>query len=70
MFDTAHANYSSVNDGYDEEFDYYVTYIRKLVPSVLDKQFMFDLANTTTTMIIPASGPGMRCEYITVPFIL
>ena len=36
MLDAAYANYTSVNDGYDEDFGAYVTYIEKLVPSALD----------------------------------
>jgi chitinase len=61
MLDAAYGNYTSVNDGYDEEFGYYVTYIEKLVPSVLDNSFMFDEAHATTTGNIPPAGPGMQC---------
>ncbi|GAB7357175.1 hypothetical protein MBLNU459_g8166t1 [Dothideomycetes sp. NU459] len=59
MLDTAYDNYTSVNDGYDEEFGYYVTYIQKLVPTVLDKSFMFDVASETDSEDIPPPGPGM-----------
>jgi chitinase len=66
MLDTAYDNYTSVNDGYDEEFLYYVTSIKNLVPSVLDKSFMFDRANETETENISPPGPGMSCEYCTI----
>ena len=61
MLDTAYDNYTTVNNGYDEEFGYYVTYITKLVPSVLDEQVMFDRADTTDTMELPVLGPAMKC---------
>ncbi|KAG9603067.1 glycoside hydrolase family 6 protein, partial [Aureobasidium melanogenum] len=57
MLDTAYDNYTSVDDGYDEEFEYYVTYIQKLVPSVLDNSFMFD--NKKSTGGFPYPGLGM-----------
>lgn len=61
MFDAAYANYTSLDNGYDKEFGNYVTYIAKLVPVVLNKQFMFDQSRTTVDMGIPALGPGMSC---------
>lgn len=64
MLDTAYDNYTSVNDGYDEEFGYYVTYIKKLVPSVLDTSFMFDKKKSTGG--VPYPGLGMSCEYCTI----
>lgn len=67
MLDTAYANYTSVNDGYDEEFGYYVTYIEKLVPAVLDNNFMFNESITTDTMLIPAPGYGMNCTSLSLP---
>lgn len=66
MLDTAYNNYTSVNDGYDEEFGHYVTYIQKLVPTVLDKSFMFDVASETPQEVITPPGPGMSCEYCTI----
>jgi chitinase len=66
MLDEAYNNYTSVNDGYDEEFKYYVTYIQDLVPKVLDNSFMFDRASQTNQMAIPPPGPGMQCEYCIV----
>jgi len=35
MFDIAYDNYMDVNNGYDEMFGYYVTYIEKVVPACL-----------------------------------
>jgi len=63
MLDAAYDHYNSVNDGYDEEFGYYVTYIQKLVPSVLNNRFMFDKARETVIQDIAPPGPGMSCEY-------
>ncbi|CAD0113390.1 unnamed protein product [Aureobasidium uvarum] len=60
MLDAAYANYTSVNDGYDEEFGYYVTYIKKLVPAVLGNSFMFDESHATKYMAIPPVGTGMQ----------
>ncbi|THX32417.1 hypothetical protein D6D10_08112 [Aureobasidium pullulans] len=59
MLDTAYDNYTSVNDGYDEEFGYYVTYIQKLVPIVLDKSFMFNVTKVAQYGNISPPGPGM-----------
>lgn len=64
MFDTAYANYTSVDDGYDALYEYYVTYITKLIPLVIDQQFMFDDNQTTETMDIAFPGPGMSCMWI------
>jgi chitinase len=66
MLDAAYDNYTSVNDGYDKEFGFYVTYIQNLVPDVLAKSFMFDRASQTNRMAIPPLGPGMKCEYCTI----
>jgi len=63
MLDTAYANYTSVNDGYDEEFGHYVTYITKLVQPTIDDNVMFDSADTTETMPIAVPGPGMSCTF-------
>lgn len=66
MLDTAYDNYTSVNDGYDEEFGYYVKYIQKLVTTVLDKSFMFNVTSETKYANIDPPGPGMSCEYCIV----
>lgn len=65
MLDTAYDNYNSVNNGYDNEFANYVTYVKKLVPTVLDKSFMFNVAKETLYEPISPPGPGMSCEYST-----
>ena len=62
MFDTAYANYTDVNNGYDDQFGYYVTYMQKLVPAVLDTQFMFDQASASDQDGFYPLGPGMNCE--------
>ncbi|RDW93688.1 glycoside hydrolase family 71 protein [Aspergillus mulundensis] len=36
MLDTALANYTDVNNGYDEKFDYYVKYLRDMVPGAIN----------------------------------
>jgi hypothetical protein len=66
MLDTAYDNYNSVNDGYDEEFEYYVKSIHNLVPSVLSNSFMFDVVNAHSWSDIAPPGPGMSCEYYTL----
>jgi chitinase len=65
MLDTAYDNYTSVNDGYDQEFDFYVTYIEKLVPRVLDTSFMFDEVKSAGSGF-PFPGKGMSCECYTI----
>lgn len=64
MLDTAHNKYTSVNNDYDKEFGHYVTYIRRLVPSVLDNSFMFD--DKKSTGGFPYAGRGMSCKYCTI----
>lgn len=61
MLDAAYADYKSVDDGYDKEFGYYVTYMKKVVPSVLGNSFMFDESHATSALHIPPLGPGMKC---------
>jgi chitinase len=65
MLDTAYDNYTSVNDGYDNEFKYYVTSIEKLVPQVLKTSFMFDMKKSDGKSF-PYPGRGMSCEYCTI----
>ncbi|KAK5111586.1 hypothetical protein LTR85_011815 [Meristemomyces frigidus] len=59
MLDTAYANYTTINDGYDEEFGYYVTYMENLVQPTLDTSVMFAANLSTDTMEISVAGPGM-----------
>ena len=66
MLDAAYSDYKSVDDGYDREFGYHVTYMKKLVPAVLGNSFMFDEAHATRAMIMPPLGPGMQCIYDTL----
>ncbi|KAJ5238541.1 hypothetical protein N7468_003160 [Penicillium chermesinum] len=40
MLQTAYDNYTDVNNGYDELFGYYVTYMENLVPTVLENELM------------------------------
>ena len=62
MLQTAYNNYTVVDDGYDKEFGYYITYMQNLVPEVLQGSFMFDTANATDTMNMAPVGPGMACK--------
>ena len=64
MLDTAYKNYTDVNKGYDEEFGYYIKYMEKLVPSILDNSFMFDTSEDTPTMAMSKMGPAMKCMYL------
>lgn len=59
--DLAYKNYTAVNNGYDEMFDYYVKYMKKLVPEVAAQGFMFNAsaAKPHTTPIPPILGQGM-----------
>jgi hypothetical protein len=62
MLDTAYNNYTVINDGYDKEFDFYVTYMKKAVAYSLDNTFMFNTsAPTEGGGRISAPGPGMKC---------
>ena len=62
MLDKAYNNYTMVNDGYDEEFDFYVTFMEKTVAFALDNTFMFNTKDETSTENIAPLGPGMKCE--------
>lgn len=64
MLDTAYANYTNVNNGYDALFGYYVTYIEKLVPVILADDFMWNMSTTGEYAIIPNVGYGMNCTKI------
>ena len=59
--DTAYNNYTVVNDGYDKEFGYYITYMEKIVPEVIDGVVMFDAANASAAESMAPVGPGMQC---------
>ncbi|KAK3690963.1 Glucan endo-1,3-alpha-glucosidase agn1 [Vermiconidia calcicola] len=62
MLNTAWANYTSVNDGYDKEFGYYLKYMEETVPEIIDNVFMFDTSTGTIlqTFMMPPVGPGMQ----------
>ncbi|KAJ5248888.1 hypothetical protein N7468_000339 [Penicillium chermesinum] len=60
MLDTAYANYTAVNNGYDELYGYYVKYMEKLVPEVLSYEFMFNLSETGKHAPTPKPGIGMN----------
>ena len=63
MMDTAYDNYTSMNkDGYDKDFDYYIKYMEKTVPEVIDGSLMFDTSKATDTMAMAPVGPGMKCN--------
>jgi chitinase len=63
MLDTAYANYTDVNNGYDEAFGYYVTYMMKLVPEVLEDAFMWNMSTTGQYEVVPEVGYGMIRTY-------
>lgn len=60
MLDRAYGNYTDVNNGYDEMFDYYVKYIEKIIPSVLNNAFMLNMSTTRDGQLIPDDGYGMQ----------
>lgn len=65
MLNTAYANYTDVNNGYDDMFGYYVTYIEDLVPEILKAGFMFNITDNQhwdTIGFLPDLGYGMNCE--------
>jgi hypothetical protein len=64
MLDTSYSNYTDVNNGYDEMFDYYVKYIEKVVPAVLENAFMWNMSITGDNQLIPEIGPGFNCIVI------
>ncbi|KAL4804670.1 glycoside hydrolase superfamily [Aspergillus unguis] len=66
MLDMAYGNYTDVNNGYDEMFEYYVKYIEKVVPSVLTNAFMWNISITNRNALIPRIGYGM--EYFDCQF--
>ena len=67
MLDTAYNNYTIINDGYDKEFGFYVTYMRKTVAFALDNSFMFNTSDPATADVIAPLGPGMKCMCTDLP---
>lgn len=66
----AYENYTDVNNGYDEMFEYYVKYIEKVVPWVLTYAFMWNWSITETDQLIPEIGYGMECMFFFLgPFL-
>lgn len=66
MLDRAYGNYTDVNNGYDEMFDYYVKYIEKIVPAVLNNAFMLNMSTTGENALVPDDGYGMQyfdCQF-------
>lgn len=62
--DMAYDNYTEVDNGYDEMFEFYVKYMEKLVPSVLEHAFMFNTSITEDpNYTVPKPGDGMHCEF-------
>lgn len=61
MCNAAYQNYTNVNQGYDELFGYYVTYIDKLIPAILPSEFMFNLSTTGAYAPVPNTGFGSDC---------
>ncbi|KAI1080982.1 hypothetical protein F5B20DRAFT_579808 [Whalleya microplaca] len=65
MLNVAYSNYTDVDNGYDDMFGYYVSYITKLVPSILEKNLIWDGSTTGLDTItgqdstIPKVGPVM-----------
>lgn len=70
MLDTAYNNYTNVSNGYDDLFGYYVTYIGKLVPAILEDNFMWNMSTSggpdMGTGALPNVGYGMNC---TTPYL-
>ena len=61
MWDTTYANYTNINRGYDALFGYYVTYMMKLVPAVLEDDLMWNMSTTPANTPFPNVGDGMNC---------
>ena len=62
MLNSAWANYTTISEGYDKEFGFYIKYMEKTVPSIIDNVFMFDASKATATESIAPVGPGMQCK--------
>lgn len=62
MLNQAYSNFTAVNNGYDELFGSYVTYMKKLIPEIEAYAFMFNQSQTTPSETFPALGPGLQCK--------
>ncbi|KAJ6032219.1 glycoside hydrolase [Penicillium herquei] len=60
MLNTSYANYTNVNQGYDDLFSYYVTYMDDLVPEILNDDFFFNTSATGTYASQPEMGSGAQ----------
>lgn len=67
MLDSALYNYSAVNNNYNEDYKYYVTYTRHLVPISIDNKLMFRTKDATDTMDLAPVGPGMEYPCFACP---
>lgn len=54
MLNTTMANFTLVNDGYDQVFGEYVTYVKEMIPEAI-YEFMIDPTDNS-----PAGGPGNK----------
>lgn len=63
MFQKALDDYNNVNNGYDEMFGYYVTYMKKLVPNVAAEAFIFNATQDPKYATAPTVGFGMNCKW-------
>lgn len=63
LMDNATANYTSVNDGYDDLFDIYKDYMRDSTPTVIVNGLMFNETTTGEGNTIYVDGPGMKCGF-------
>lgn len=64
MLDVAYQNYTDVNNGYDDLFGYYVTYMENLTPEILRDNFMFNASTTGAYSNYLNVGYGMNCMAI------
>lgn len=62
------ADLTPVVEEYDAEFDYYVTYITKIISLIIDGQYMLGKASTTQSMLIPVFCQGMNCTNVDSSF--
>ncbi|KAI9371712.1 hypothetical protein BJX61DRAFT_12353 [Aspergillus egyptiacus] len=66
MLQIAYDNYTDVNNGYDEMFDYYVKYVERVVPPTLESAFMWNMSITERGQLVPEIGPGFNyfdCQF-------
>ena len=63
MLNTAYDNYTNVNSGYDDLFDYYVTYMEDTVPTVLDTVLLMEGDGVNTgNGAAPKFADGASCK--------